>query len=100
MLRLEPDHFWAQYYLAICQLKQKRWGEAKASLTACAGRRPDFIWTYLLRGFAQGELGAFAAAEMDFDKALQLHPDETARYGIHVNRGQPHRYEFNLRWIK
>ena len=20
--------------------------------------------------------------------------------GIHVNRGQPHRYEFNLRWIK
>src|SRR5262249_6662149 len=64
------------------------------------GRRPDFIWGYLLRGFAHGELGGralagarredadfhFREAEADFQKALDLGPNELARYGLHVNR--------------
>ena len=44
--------------------------EARAGLGACLAQRPDFVWLYLLRGFAQGELMAFDAADADFQKAV------------------------------
>lgn len=83
-LRLEPDHFWAHYFLAVCHLQQEQWGEAAAGLTAAASHRPDFVWIYLLRGFAFGSMGQAIPANMDFDRALALAPNE---YGIFVNRG-------------
>jgi tetratricopeptide (TPR) repeat protein len=86
-LRLQPDHFWAQYFLAVCFLRSQRPNEAKAHLTACLGRRPEFLWLYVHRGFAQGELGAFEAAEEDFGRALASRPGVEARYSIHVIRG-------------
>jgi len=58
-------------------------------LTACLGKCPDFarLWLYVLRGFAHGELKEFAAAEADFQKALELRPGDDARYAIAVHRG-------------
>jgi tetratricopeptide (TPR) repeat protein/tRNA A-37 threonylcarbamoyl transferase component Bud32 len=86
-LRLQPDHFWAQYLSAVCYLKLQRPAEARTGLTAYLSRRPDFVWIYLLRGVASGEIGDFEAAEADFGKALELDADKYARYGIYVNRG-------------
>ncbi|MFI5455364.1 MAG: tetratricopeptide repeat protein [Isosphaerales bacterium] len=88
-LRERPDYFWAQYFLAVCHLKADppRPSEAKAHLTASLSRRPDFAWIYLLRGYADGELGEFTEAESDFDRALQLGSDPGVRYGVLVNRG-------------
>ena len=71
------------------------------SLTACINQlRPEgqtrkpvsssLPWPYLIRGFAQGELGEFQAAEDDFtaaEQALRLRPDQGARYALLVSRG-------------
>jgi tetratricopeptide (TPR) repeat protein len=106
-LRRQPDHFWAQYLLAVCYLNTRRPARAEVSLTACqrlrhARHQDDFEWIYILRGYAYGELGAgalkagrpavaalhFAAAKEDFAKAetaFTLRPG--ARYNLLVNRG-------------
>jgi tetratricopeptide (TPR) repeat protein len=99
-LDLQPDQILAHYYLAVCCLRLGRLDEAEENLTISVGLRPDFLWAYLLRGFTHGELGAraragarredadfhFQAADADFQKALDLGPDDLARYGLHVNR--------------
>jgi serine/threonine protein kinase/tetratricopeptide (TPR) repeat protein len=87
VLQRMPAHFWAQYLNALCLLRQRRPAEARAQLSSCLAQRADFVWLYLLRGFAQGELQAFDAAEADFQKALQLPLDAYARYVLFVNRG-------------
>jgi tetratricopeptide (TPR) repeat protein len=87
VLQQQPGHFWAQYLDALCLLRLHRAAEARARLGACLALRSDFVWIYLLRGFAQGELLEFDAAEADFAKALQLRLDESARYVLFVNRG-------------
>ncbi|MFO0878190.1 MAG: protein kinase [Gemmataceae bacterium] len=103
-LRLQPDHFWAQYLLALGHLRAPlpRLAEAIAGLTACVSRRPDdFPWVYLLRGYAQAEAGhassevsartaAFEAAAADYQKAAALlaaRPEADAEYVLRVNRG-------------
>jgi tetratricopeptide (TPR) repeat protein len=86
-LRVQPGHFWAEYFLAVCQLMRQRPGEAQLLLTSCLSQRDGFVWIYLVRGVADGELRQFTAAEEDFRKALDLQPDVPARYGILVNRG-------------
>jgi tetratricopeptide (TPR) repeat protein len=84
---LQPNHFWAQYFLGICYLKSHRPAEARASLNTCLALRSDFVCTYLLRGFAHAELQDYRAAEEDYDKALALNPSDEDRYAIYVNRG-------------
>jgi tRNA A-37 threonylcarbamoyl transferase component Bud32 len=59
LIARQPDHFWGQYMLAICHLKEHRAAEAQVALSACQARRPDFVWTHLLKGFAEGEMGEF-----------------------------------------
>jgi tetratricopeptide (TPR) repeat protein/tRNA A-37 threonylcarbamoyl transferase component Bud32 len=86
-LRLQPDHFWAQFFLALRYLESQRPAEARASLTACLSRRPDFPWLYLLRGMVHGGAGEYALAEADFQQALQLNPNPEARYVLWVYRG-------------
>jgi eukaryotic-like serine/threonine-protein kinase len=86
-LLLKPDHFWAQYLLAICHLKTHRAAEAQASLTACQSQRPSFVWTYLLKGFAEGEMSEFDLAEADFQRAIELGLNDEERYVMLVNRG-------------
>jgi len=88
VLERQPDHFWASYCLAGCYLRMRpvRFDRALAPLTACVQMKPTFVWPYLLRGLANGELGDFDAAFDDFDAAEKLAPDEMARYGLWVNR--------------
>jgi eukaryotic-like serine/threonine-protein kinase len=87
VLETKPGHFWAQYLNAICLLRQGRPAEARTLLSACLAARSDFVWLYLLRGFAQEELQAFSAADADFRKAAQMPLDENASYVLCVNRG-------------
>jgi tetratricopeptide (TPR) repeat protein len=56
-------------------------------LSACLAQRSNFVWLYLLRGFAQEELQAWSAADSDFEKASQMPLDDNARYVLFVNRG-------------
>jgi tetratricopeptide (TPR) repeat protein len=89
----EPGHFWAHCYLAVCCLRSGRPGEARAALTVCVDRKPEFVWGWLLRGYAFRELGAFTAAERDFRRAealLARQPNDEARYALLVNRGVLH----------
>ena len=58
----------------------------RALLGACLAQRTDFVWLYLLRGFAQEELQAWDAAESDFQKASQMPLDENTRYVLLVYR--------------
>ena len=82
-LRAQPNHFWAQCLLAICDLNSRKANseEARAYLTACLQSHPDSPWLYLLRGFASGQIASralspeeaaanFAAALADYDEAL------------------------------
>jgi eukaryotic-like serine/threonine-protein kinase len=87
VLERAPGHFWAQYLDAICLLRQGRPAEARTLLSACLAERADFVWLYLLRGFAHEELQAWGAADADFQKASQLPLDENAHYVLAVNRG-------------
>jgi tetratricopeptide (TPR) repeat protein len=86
-LHLQPGHFWAQFFLAVCHLKQQCWEAARAGLNACISQQPEFVWTYLLRSFANEKLQALPEAEADFHHALQLDLNEEARYVLLLSRG-------------
>ena len=87
VLERKPGHFWARYLNALCLLRQQRPAEARALLSACLASRPDFVWLYLLRGFAHQELEAWAAADSDFEHCSQMVLDGRPRYVLLVNRG-------------
>ncbi len=86
-LGMKPDHFWARYFLAIAYLGLRRPAEARDHFTACLGKQPPLVWIYLLRGFANGQLNEFAAAEADFEQAERADLSVDARYVLHANRG-------------
>jgi serine/threonine protein kinase/Tfp pilus assembly protein PilF len=83
-LQAYPEHYWAQYFLALCHLKRRQWSEARMGFNGCLGRKPLSLWPLALRGYVAGEMRDFEAAEADFARALALAPDD---YGILVNRG-------------
>jgi tetratricopeptide (TPR) repeat protein/tRNA A-37 threonylcarbamoyl transferase component Bud32 len=88
-LQIRPDMFWAQYYVAISELRLHRYAQAKTALAACLGRRPDFLWVYLVRGFANAEQDDFTGSETDFrrvEQSLTGRPDELLQYGLYVYR--------------
>jgi tetratricopeptide (TPR) repeat protein len=87
VLQSRPQHFWANYYLALCELRGRRADLAAARLTTCLGWRRDLPWLYLLRGSAWGEMSQYDRAEQDFDSALKGSLPEAARYGLYINRG-------------
>ena len=87
VLEAQPGHFSAQYLNAICLLRRAGTPRRGRCLSACLADRSDFVWLYLLRGFAQSELQAWAAADSDFAKAAQMPLDDNARYVLFVNRG-------------
>src|SRR5262249_51337469 len=68
-LSLQPAHFWAQFFLAVCHLKMRHLEAAKAGLNACLSQQPEFVWAYLLRSFANEGLQSVQEAEADFQKA-------------------------------
>jgi tetratricopeptide (TPR) repeat protein len=84
----QPDHFWGNYCMALCYLRGGPRGipRSLAPLTACVRMKPTFVWPYMLRGLANGALRDFDAAFADFETAERLADDDTARYGLWVNR--------------
>jgi tetratricopeptide (TPR) repeat protein len=86
-LRLRPNHFEAQCFLAICALNAGRPSEAQLGLTACIGQRPHFAWAYLVRGQASARRKAFTEADADYAAALELDHREAVRYAVAANRG-------------
>ncbi len=86
-LAVEPENFWARYFLSVAYLRLQRPAEARAGLTVCLQQRPTFIWVYLLRGFAHGQLNDYRSAADDFDAALRLGPSADARHVLYANRG-------------
>jgi tetratricopeptide (TPR) repeat protein len=86
-LVVEPAHFWAQFFLAVCHLRLGQWEAARAGLTGCLARRPDFVWAYLFRSLASEKLNAASEAEADFENALRLRPGPDARYVLLLARG-------------
>jgi tetratricopeptide (TPR) repeat protein/tRNA A-37 threonylcarbamoyl transferase component Bud32 len=86
-LRKQPNRFWAQYFLALCHLRQGQMAEAKTGLTACLQQRSDLVWIYLMRGFAHGQLNEFQAAEEDFTAAEKCERSGDADSVLYANRG-------------
>ncbi len=89
-LALRGNDFWARYFLAIGHLRLRGLGHtqiARAHLDACINQQPDFVYAYILRGYARGQLQEFTAAAGDFDEALNRNPNDDATYAILVNRG-------------
>jgi tetratricopeptide (TPR) repeat protein/tRNA A-37 threonylcarbamoyl transferase component Bud32 len=86
---LDGHDFWARFYLAQCQLRQRQPGEARDSLTACIRQRPGVVYLYLLRGQANGQCVRPDEALRDLDEAgrlLERRPDREASYALHNNR--------------
>jgi tetratricopeptide (TPR) repeat protein len=94
VLDVQPGHFWAQFYLAVCDLKLRHGEAARVGLNVCLSLKPDFAWAYLYRGLASEQLQAPAEAQADFQRALQLNPNTEARYVLLLSRGVLH---FNQR---
>jgi serine/threonine protein kinase/Flp pilus assembly protein TadD len=86
VLAIQPDHFWAQYYVAVANLLLKRPEEARLALSVCLSQRPTVGWVYMLRGYAHGQLGKFAEGTKDFQKALELTPERDAQAVLYMNR--------------
>ena len=99
-LQAQPNHFWAQCLLAICDLNSRPASpeKAKGYLTACLQTHPELPWLYLLRGFASGQMGSrasspeeaaenYAAALADYREALRRDSGGRFRYALLVNRG-------------
>ncbi len=85
--RSQPEHFWARCLLALSQFQAGKYEAAKAGLTDCLERKPDYTWLYQWRAYAHGLLGEYALAEADFDKALAERQSGPSRYSTYVNRG-------------
>ena len=86
-MQLNASHFWTHYFLGICCVTSNKPEVAVAHLTICQSQRKDLIWIYLLHGFALGQMGDYAAAEADFDRALEQQPSLATRYVLYNNRG-------------
>jgi tetratricopeptide (TPR) repeat protein len=85
-LVLDPAHFCARFYLAVCHLRDRQWEAARTGLSACIERQPDFAWSYFFRSLANEKLRLLDDAEADFQKALEL-GDEDARHVVFLTRG-------------
>lgn len=84
-LLADPDHFWAQYCLAMHALQSGRPDLAEVHLTACISRRPEFAWSWILRGAARTATGDHALAEADFARGMDLTDEREARHVALVN---------------
>jgi serine/threonine protein kinase/tetratricopeptide (TPR) repeat protein len=88
-LRLQPGHFWAWYYRAMCHIRLNKPASASLALTSCLSQQPRVVWIYLARGFVQGQLGDYQAAEADFKEAQRLlkgSADAETLYMLYNNR--------------
>jgi serine/threonine protein kinase/tetratricopeptide (TPR) repeat protein len=75
----EPNDFWARYFLSVCFLLRDRPDLAEQGFNYCLDQRHDFVWLYLMRGYARAQLAEnwgrpqqYEAAEQDYQAALKL----------------------------
>jgi serine/threonine protein kinase/predicted Zn-dependent protease len=95
-LRLQPRHFWANYFLARCYLLHQQPADACDCLNICVAQRRGVVYLHLLRGLARGQAalargqaGQFDLAREDFDTAAELlraRPNRKISYALHNNR--------------
>lgn len=71
----QPRQVWVWYGLANCQLQLGQTARAVASLTACIALEPEFAEGYFQRGAALLGAKDYAAALIDFGRALELRPE-------------------------
>ncbi len=83
----QRDLFWAHFFRAVACQKVGNLKGAHTSFTICIQLRPAFPWTFLLRGFLDGQLKDFAESRADFQRAEQLPLDPWERFVLHNNRG-------------
>lgn len=76
---LEPDHFAGRFFQAVCLLRLQRAGGAKVALTAYVGQRPRFVWGWLFRGEAYVQSDDFVLAAQEYQHAVEMNPNESAR---------------------
>lgn len=79
LLDVQPEHFTARLFQAICFLNEQRPAEAKVALTACCAQRPGCGWSRLFRSRASVALGDAEAAASDLKRALEMNPSEPLR---------------------
>lgn len=108
-VRWSPGHFWAHYYLAAVLLRSGKPEQVPSLLSTCLEQNVDFVWAYIYRGYAYGEIGqrllnngdpssatkSFDQALLDFQAAERLLDTQiegdpaiqvTTRYALLVNR--------------
>src|SRR5262249_18344923 len=44
VLRDQPDHYGAEYLLAVCRLRQEQFEAGREGLSRCLKQRPTFAW--------------------------------------------------------
>jgi eukaryotic-like serine/threonine-protein kinase len=79
---LEPEAFWAHYYLGRCATRQGRHEDAVACFTTCAALRPRRAFCYLHRAAALAALGRLDKALRDADRALELDPKHQEAHSL------------------
>jgi len=70
LLRIQPGHFWAYYYIATCHYQMGEWNDAIVGYNACIFISPERPWTYHNRGLAYQQLQQLDLALQDIDQAL------------------------------
>jgi tetratricopeptide (TPR) repeat protein len=108
-IRLDPNQLGAHLLLAVAFFNSQSYSEARSSLNTCIRTAPDLLGLYLFRALVYSEEGnrallkvteapeqaarlrldaadAFAAAEDDYHRALELNPGPEFRYVLLVNR--------------
>lgn len=77
-LELEPDHGRAAINLGLLEIRQRRPAEGMALCQRALAQAGDAAKAHYCLGLGHLRLGDAAAAEVAFEKALELHPSEPA----------------------
>jgi tetratricopeptide (TPR) repeat protein len=76
--RLDPQHFWAWFFLGNCHYEQRQYFEAINCYSACLALRPDpsvVYFAYFHRAMAHMHRGRNAEAAADLDEAVKALAD-------------------------
>ena len=79
LITLEPEHYTARLFQAVCFLNLKRPGEARVALTACIAQRPRLYCNYFFRAQAFMAIGEARSAVQDLQRVLEMNPSKPVR---------------------
>ncbi len=88
VLAIEPGHYGARLFQALCALRLDRPQEAIVGLTACIAQRPRFAPGFLYRAQAHAALNEMTLAQRDLQRALDNEPSESIRFATLVIQGR------------